>query len=73
MKTAESSLSEGDPLLAQVCDQVALLQFFQGRFVDAERHALRSFAAARQLPAEAGRDAAVAMCKLRLGSILLGD
>ena len=72
MKNASTALAEGDPMLAALWDQAALLQFFQGRFPEAEVNARRSLAAARQLPEEDGKLPAVAMCQLRLGTILLG-
>lgn len=72
LKSAEPVLGDGHPLLAQLSDQVALLQFFQGHFREAQQHAAHSLQASQALPEEEGRAPAVALCQLRLGTILLG-
>ena len=69
---AESVLDTRDPALARIWDQAALLQFFLGRFREAERNCLKSLEAAKSLEQEEGRGIAVAMCQLRLGTIYLG-
>lgn len=73
VRAAETLLDRNDQTLAQVRDQQALLQFLQGQFREAEQAALLSLQATQQVTAEQGRDSAVAMCQLRLGTIFLGN
>lgn len=72
VKAAKTVLERNDHMLAQLQDQLALLQFLQGDFKQAEKTALLSLASAQQLETGEGRSLSVAMCQLRLGAILQG-
>ncbi|KAK9817812.1 hypothetical protein WJX72_002572 [[Myrmecia] bisecta] len=69
-RSLAEALGQESAELAQLWDQLALLQFFQGKLAKAEATARRSLRMARQLYGEAAP--AVAMCNLRLGSVWLG-
>ncbi len=56
--------------LASLLDQLALVQFLAGKLPEAEAAARRMSEAAEQLFGE--EEAAVAMCSLRLGTVLAG-
>jgi len=56
----------------QVRDQLALLQYLQGRFVEAEKNAVLSLAAVKGVGTNEGGELVEAMCSLRLGIITFG-
>ena len=59
----------------QVRDQLALLQYLQGRFAEAKKNAVLSLAAVRGAGVDGDGEGgmAEAMCSLRLGIISLGN
>eukprot|EP00891_Asterochloris_glomerata_P000296 jgi/Astpho2/296/fgenesh1_pg.00010_%23_56_t len=71
VKTMEDGLGSTHPAVAQIYDQLALFYFFDGACAEAEQMALKSKAAVDSAFEGGEDDPAVAMCQLRLGSVLL--
>ena len=69
----EDGLGSTHPAVAQIYDQLALFYFFDGACAEAEQMALKSKAAVDSAFEGGEDDPAVAMCQLRLGSVLLSE
>ena len=69
----EDGLGSTHPAVAQIYDQLALFYFFDGACAEAEQMALKSKAAVDSSFEGGEDDPAVAMCQLRLGSVLLSE